>query len=120
MKKQIWKYPLTEPNTIALVMPKGAEILTVQMQGREPMLWALVATADTDAEPEKEVRKFEVFGTGQKMDAIRMGESPVSGTTVEVPIQRRYIATFQYQLSEQAQAMTGRATDVYHVFELLN
>lgn len=42
--KAIWKYR-PRPGDFALEMPLGARILTVQMQGVEPEMWALVDPA---------------------------------------------------------------------------
>lgn len=55
----IWKYSLKLDDKVKLEMPKGAQILTVQMQGITPYLWALV-----DTESKKEERTFFIFGTG--------------------------------------------------------
>lgn len=48
--KTIWKFPVpTTDQGAVLEMPKGAEVLTVQTQGAEPQLWAVVdPTADTE------------------------------------------------------------------------
>jgi len=56
--KTIWKYciPL-EPTT--LDMPRLAQVLTVQMQGDQAVLWALV-----DPSQPKCKRRFAIFGTG--------------------------------------------------------
>ena len=60
MVKQIWKY--TVENIIEI--PKGAEVLTVQMQGPfNPCIWVKV-----DPENELEKRQFVVIGTGQSFD----------------------------------------------------
>ena len=58
MSRQIWKFPIgsTEP---MVSMPRGAEILTVQVQNGVPTIWALV---DTDAPKAK--RLIHIFGTG--------------------------------------------------------
>jgi hypothetical protein len=42
-------------------MPPGAEILSVQIQGRVPTIWALVDPARST----HEVRHFRVLGTGE-------------------------------------------------------
>jgi hypothetical protein len=83
----IWKYSITHDAAL-LKMPKGAEILTVQLQGDTPTLWALV---DTEAEPFE--RAIEVCGTGWPLD---------SG------VNRKYIGTFQ---------ISGFGL-VFHVFEV--
>jgi hypothetical protein len=86
----IWKFKLPILDSYALYMPKGAEVLTVQAQGGQPCLWAIV---DTDAE--NEVREFEVCGTG----------NPIYQN---LQIQRKYIGTFQ------------SPPFVWHVFERTN
>ena len=70
-------------------MPKGAEILCVQMQNNIPCIWAKVET-----ENDNELRFIEVFGTGHRID----------GNT-----ERKYIGTFQNPVGNI----------VFHVFELL-
>lgn len=85
---QIWKYPLNalvQPTRISI--PKGAEILCVQTQHNQPMLWAKVET-----ENEKETRLFWVFGTGHM---------------ISNNLELEYISTFQLE---------GGAL-VFHVFE---
>jgi hypothetical protein len=59
MTRVVYKYPLGGPKC-SILLPLGAQILTVAMQGENAFLWALV---DID-EPEKEEWSFEVFGTG--------------------------------------------------------
>lgn len=59
MIKQIWKYKLTSP----IEMPLDAKILTIQMQGNEPHIWALV-----NPKNETETRKFVIIGTGHNFD----------------------------------------------------
>jgi len=55
----IYKYELKEG---PFGMPKGSEILTIQMQNGLPYIWALV---DTDAE--LDFTCLVVIGTGQEM-----------------------------------------------------
>ena len=56
--KTIWKFPLPVADQYVVKTPKGAEILTVQRQGDQACLWAIVDTnADTVA------RVFEIHGT---------------------------------------------------------
>lgn len=62
MTKTIWKYELKQ-GTTEIIMPTGAEILTVQNQGEHPMLWVLV---EPDNKPQ--TRRFTIFGTGWPMD----------------------------------------------------
>lgn len=73
MMTTIYKWTLT-PGSTDLHMPAGARVLTVQMQGDQPQLWALV-----EPEQPKEWRTFEIYGTGNPMPA-NPGE---------------YVATFQ-------------------------
>lgn len=56
--KTIWKYEIDAGYNL-LKMPKGAEALTVQLQGWEPQLWAVV-----DPEAPLEDRIFSIYGTG--------------------------------------------------------
>lgn len=58
MTKTIWKFKMDIDDTQVIYMPKGAEILSIQLQNNEPVIWALVNPE------EKEPRQFEMFGTG--------------------------------------------------------
>ena len=91
MKKQIWKFAINPKTT--LEMPKGAEILTMQLQNEIPCIWALV-----NPENEKELRNFEIYGTGNNIHC-------------DIGIERKYIGTFQLQ---------SRVALVYHLFERVN
>ena len=71
---QIWKYPLSSDAVQDILMPKGAEILTVQTQGETPCLWAQV-----DERALLEPRRIRVYGTGHPM------QGPVG----------KYMGTFQ-------------------------
>ncbi len=57
--KQIWKYPLDVTDVQKVMMPKGAMILSAQVQRDILCLWAL-----GDPEQPKEARFIEVIGTG--------------------------------------------------------
>jgi hypothetical protein len=59
--KTIHKYIVTGRNET--LMPIGAKILHVNMQGRDICMWALV-----DKEVMQEYRTFEVVGTGWELD----------------------------------------------------
>lgn len=85
MKKQIWKFPLSSKDA-TVEMPEHAEILTVQAQGEIPCIWAIV-----NPDNEKELRHFEIYGTGHDLTASK----------------KKYIGTFQ---------VNGGAF-VYHLFE---
>lgn len=88
--KTIWKFPLSDVTPIRVDMPKGAQLLTVQVQSGTPCLWAIV-----ESENAKEARYFEIHGTGNLMYE-NMG------------VERKYISTFQ------------QPPFVWHVFERLS
>lgn len=73
---KIYKYPFEVQGDVEIAMPTGATILTVQVQGETPCIWAIV-----DPEQPIIVRHFRVFGTGHPLD-------------IE-PTLSRYIGTFQ-------------------------
>ncbi len=73
--KTIWKFPLKAADSFVAEMPKGAQILTAQMQHGIAQMWAVV-----DPETEIEQRTFYVRGTGHPM-----GDADGA----------RYVATFQ-------------------------
>jgi len=78
MNNVIWKYPL-KPELNRIEMPKNALTLTVQIQGDQPVLWALV-----NPEEEQETRSFLVATTGEPIEAL----DPVA-------LRLGYVATFQ-------------------------
>ena len=90
MKKQIWKFVIEGSGSFPI--PGGAEILTLQMQGDNPCIWALV-----DPSKEKEFRNFEVYGTGHNIHC-------------DMGVERKYIGTFQ---------ISGGSL-VFHLFERIN
>lgn len=98
MSKVIWKYDTlvggTFKESFTLEMPKGAEIVTVQIdqKNNHPTIWAIV-----DPNAELETRYFELFGTG----------FPIYD---DIGIERKYIGTYQYQNGEF----------VGHIFERIN
>lgn len=61
MSKAVWKYPIPLRAAISILMPAGAQVLSLQLQHDEPVLWALV---DTDTEEPPEEREFYLVGTG--------------------------------------------------------
>jgi hypothetical protein len=66
--KTIWKYALLGIERQKLRMPKEAQILSVQMQGKELCVWALVNPTN-----DGETRFFEIFGSGMPVpDAARL------------------------------------------------
>lgn len=60
----VYKYQLQITDSQTVMMPKGAEVLSVAAQGDSLSLWAKV---NPDAPMEK--RKFYVHGTGHKIGA---------------------------------------------------
>ena len=57
----VWKYRLVFEDDVVVVMPKGAQVLCVQMQGNVPTIWALC-----DPEAESVMRHFAFAGTGHE------------------------------------------------------
>jgi hypothetical protein len=60
---QVWKYSLNWGRNVHS-MPQCAQILTAQMQHDSVVMWALV-----DPSMPKELRSFDVYGTGHEMPA---------------------------------------------------
>ena len=60
--RKIWKYRLEVKNQIELEIPKDALILTVQVQGDVPCMWAMVNPAN-----DTEIRTFRIIGTGHSI-----------------------------------------------------
>jgi len=77
--RTIHKYPLQIAASQPVIMPKDAEILTIQTQAGNPCLWALV-----DPDNDVDMRIIEIFGTGDVIHEKR----------------RRYISTFQIKNGE--------------------
>lgn len=66
MMKHILKYPLElGDHTETIEMPVGAEILTVQMQGLFPVIWAICPKHNS--EPITRKRLFITYGTDQNI-----------------------------------------------------
>lgn len=57
--KAIWKFQYKGAFDCKIEMPKGAEILSAQLQNDIICIWALV-----DPSAEKETRNFSLVGTG--------------------------------------------------------
>ncbi len=89
--KSVYKYPLPmDEDDFTIFLPKGAEVLTIQIQGETPCLWALV-----DPYAKQESRSFHIAGTGHPI------HSPANGW------EWKFIDTFQ---------LRGGGL-VFHVFE---
>jgi hypothetical protein len=90
--RQVWKFPVPMgglEDVFTIDVPHGAEPLTVQLQGGDPQLWALV-----DPSQPRETRTFRIAGTGHSITERIAGAG--------------YIGTFQ--------VLNGRL--VFHVFEI--
>lgn len=86
---EIWKYKVTINDYFTLIMPKGAEVLAVQVQHGKPCLWARL-----DPNAERELRHFVCFGTG----------NPIPNDDT---VKFNYVSTFQIE--------DGKL--VFHLFE---
>lgn len=88
---KIYKYPLLIIGEVQeVIMPDGANILSIKTQYNRPVIWALV-----DPDVEKVKRRFRVFPTGAR---------------IKSPETMKYMATVQ--------SMVGMEEFVYHVFEV--
>ena len=77
MSYQIWKFPLLVTQLQAVIMPEGAEILSVGSKAENLVLWAKV-----DPAKDKCVRSIEVFGTGQPIPSDMGVDRKFIGTVV--------------------------------------
>ncbi len=78
MNNTIWKYSVPFAGEFTLDMPKGAEVLTLQLQEGEPVMWVAV-----DPDAEKEEIKFSLIGTGHAVD-FELIQSNYIGTYQEL------------------------------------
>lgn len=62
-ERTIWKWSLALTDVQALQIPRGAKLLSVQMQGELPQLWALV-----DPSEPRDMRTIRIIGTGHPID----------------------------------------------------
>mgnify|MGYP001580904418 CR=1 FL=1 len=68
MKYTIYKYELMICQSQIIHMPKGAEILTIQVQRSKPQLWVLINCNDQmEASRAMVKRKICIEGTGHKI-----------------------------------------------------
>lgn len=72
----IWKFEVPIDDYFSISMPTGADILSFQCQGSQPVIWAVV-----DPNAEKEERRFMMRGTGHDI--------------ITAPEDRKYIGTAQ-------------------------
>jgi len=78
----IFKYILNISDEPVVPLPKGAEVLSVQVQHGEPYIWALV-----DELASIEERHFRIIGTGNPIY--------LEGRTYKHPIPGKFVGTFQ-------------------------
>jgi hypothetical protein len=88
---KIWKYQFGAPSMVCQI-PKGAEVLCVQVQAGKACLWAIV-----DAFAPLEKRVFQIYETGSEIPSGKYN----------------YIGTFQ--TCEEPTRLVA-----WHVFEVLN
>jgi hypothetical protein len=90
--KTIWKYELGIIDLQEIYMPKGSDILSVQVQQStlRPCMWVLVDPTCSDMV----ARRFRIFGTGHQINVGDKGDL-------------NYIGTFQ----------TAGGSLVFHIFE---
>lgn len=62
MSKRIYKYLLPDEGESTLRLPRGAELLTAQVQDLRLCLWCIV-----DPSEEAEPRTFRIYGTGHPL-----------------------------------------------------
>lgn len=65
MSNTIYKYPFEIGDDVTISMPRGATVLSVQMQGETPTMWAIV-----DPKAPIEARRFRIFGTGHPVPSV--------------------------------------------------
>jgi hypothetical protein len=67
--KTIWKFEIPVEDNFVLQMPQGAEVLSVDVQGTTPCLWALV-----DPDAPKVDQHFQLRGTGHSCEGVNAEE----------------------------------------------
>lgn len=85
--KRVYKYPVEITDVQTILLPIGAQILSVQEQDGRAYLWAIV-NPETDSEP----RRFRLYGTGHNIETENL---------------LKFVGTFQL--------LGGRL--VFHLFE---
>lgn len=78
MNRIIYKYQINVTDVNTVLMPEGAEVLTVQMQDAVPCIWAMV-----DLDKPRVERFFGILGTGNPVPDDFKG---------------KYIGTFQERI----------------------
>lgn len=59
MNREVWKYTMLPEAFQRVIIPRGAQFLSIQMQFEEIVLWALV-----DPDASRVTTAFELVGTG--------------------------------------------------------
>jgi hypothetical protein len=62
---EVWKFPLPLHDAFTIPLPIFSKVLTVQMQGNNPVLWVLVNLDEKVIEN----RAFRLCGTGHPIDS---------------------------------------------------
>ena len=75
--KTIWKYQLEIIGKQEIKMLRNSEVLGVQMQYGEPVIWVLV---DLDYEGTLDVRTILIYGTGYSISESELIHSNYVGT----------------------------------------
>ena len=88
-KHTVWKYEIPEADTFQLELPFDAKILSVNVQGGNPCIWAEVNPGDALVQ-----RSFRTCGTGHDIPADE---------------KREFIGTF----------LLHQGALVFHLFEVL-
>lgn len=61
----IWKFQLKTSDLVAINMPEGSKIISLQVQSSVPTIWALV----NPAEMKIKTRYFRIYGTGHPIES---------------------------------------------------
>ena len=85
----VFKYPVPLGDYFKLALPKGARVLSVDVQYGQPQLWALV-----NPDHKTEDRLFRFAGTGHPIE--------------EAPARLEFVATFQMKAGSL----------IFHIFEV--
>lgn len=70
MKQVIYKYKLDLAPIQSLELPKGSEILTLNVVNEDPYVWVLI----NDINAEKEIINFQTIGTGHEANVNQESE----------------------------------------------
>jgi hypothetical protein len=96
MNKKVFKYEVPILTKQELILPKGSEILSLQVINDKPFIYALVNPDET----EKETRMLIIVSTGQNIN-------------YDIGIQYKYIGTFNVTDTSPLGYFIG------HIFEAL-